>query len=159
MEVNGIADPANIVAGQILIIPLERVITAGPSPTPTPPPAWPAPNPLVPADGQTFGAGQPVSLQWTAVGTLRPDEFYWVTVEDVTCNCARVTEQAVSETKWIVPAEFRHTDNTIHVYRWTVTTVHQKSIDAGGKAQYDSAGATSPIRDFIWMGGSGTATP
>ena len=159
MDANGISDPANITAGQILIIPLEKVVTAGPSPTPTPPPPWPAPNLLVPADGESFNAGQVVSLQWTSVGTLRTDEFYFVSVEDVTCNCARVTEQAVTETKWIVPADFRHTDNTIHVYRWTVTTVHQKSTDSGGKAEYESAGATSPFRDFIWMGGSGTATP
>jgi hypothetical protein len=158
MEVNGITDQNNITAGQILIIPLERVVTAGPSPTATQPPPWPAPNQLVPADGQAFDASQPVTLQWTAVGTLRADELYFVSLEDVTCNCARVYEQAVVETKLIVPATFRHTDNSIHVYRWTVTTVRQRPGAAGSNPEYDSAGFTSPIRDFIWMGG-GTPAP
>jgi LysM repeat protein len=86
MEVNGISDPGAITAGQVLIIPLERVVTAGPSPTPTSPPPWPAPNQLLPADGQSFNAGDIVTLQWTAVGTLRTDEYYIVDVEDITCN-------------------------------------------------------------------------
>jgi hypothetical protein len=159
MEVNGITDSANITVGQILIIPLERVVTAGPSPTPTPPPPWPAPNQLLPADGQAFEASQPVTLQWTAVGTLRVDEQYFVSLEDVTCNCARVYEQPVTETKLIVPATFRHTDDTIHVYRWTVTTVRLRAGSNAANPEFDSAGATSPIRDFIWMGGSGTPAP
>jgi hypothetical protein len=142
----------------VLVIPLERVITPGPSPTPTPPAPWPAPNPLLPADGQTFNAGDTVTLQWTSVGTLRTAESYDVSVEDVTCNCARVYRLATTETKLIVPATFRHGDNTIHVYRWTVTTVHQKNAD-NAQPQYESAGATSPIRDFTWVGGNATPAP
>ena len=158
MDVNGISDPAAITAGQVLIIPLERVVTPGPSPTPTPPPPWPAPNQLLPADGQTFNAGDVVTVQWTAVGTLRTNEYYIVNVEDVTCNCARVLRQATTETKLIVPGTFRHTDNSLHVYRWTVTTGHLRAGDTA-LPQYDSAGASSPIRDFVWMGGSITPTP
>jgi LysM repeat protein len=161
MDVNGLTDPGSITAGQVLIIPLERVITPGPSPTATLPPPWPAPNQLVPADGQSFNASDVVTLQWTAVGTLRADEFYIVNVEDVTCNCARTYRQATTETKLIVPATFRHTDATLHVYRWTVTTGHLRAGDTA-LPQYDSAGASSPIRDFIWMGGAApaaTATP
>ncbi len=157
MDVNGITDPASITVGQVLIIPLERVITPGPSPTPTSPPPWPAPNQLVPADGQTFNAGDTVSLQWTAVGTLREGEAYLVSIEDVTCNCARFYRQTTTETKLIVPTSFRQTDASLHVYRWTVTTARQRPGDTA--QQYDSVGATSPIRDFIWMGGNISPTP
>jgi LysM repeat protein len=153
MEVNGITDPTSIREGDVLIIPLERVITPGPSPTPTPPPPWPAPNPLQPADGQAFQAADVVTLQWTSVGSLRPDEFYYVTLEDVTCNCARFYRQPVTDTKLIVPSDFRHTDGSLRVYRWTVTTVRQTSA-AGAPFEFDPAGATSPNRVFVWMGGS-----
>jgi LysM repeat protein len=158
MDVNGISDPASIRTGQVLIIPLERAVTPGPTPTATSPPPWPAPNQLLPADGQSFNPGDTVTLQWTAVGTLRASEFYYVTVEDVTCNCARFYRQAATETKLIVPGSFRQTDTTLHVYRWTVTTVHQTSAD-NAQPQYEPSGVTSPIRDFIWMGGIVTPTP
>ncbi len=158
MSVNGISDPNAITAGQVLVIPVDLAVTAGPSPTPTAPPPWPAPNLLVPADGQTYNPGDGVTLQWTAVGTLRSNEYYIVNVEDVTCNCARIFRQATTETKVIVPGAFHHTDNTLHVYRWTVTTGRLRAGDTA-LPQYDSAGATSPIRDFVWMGGAVTPTP
>jgi LysM repeat protein len=154
IEVNGLPN-ANIQAGQVLIIPVERAVTPGPSPTPTPPEPWPAPNPLVPADGQAFNANDAsVTLQWTSVGTLRPNEYYYVVVEDVTCNCARFLRQATTETRYIVPASFRPTDSQVHVYRWTVTTVRLRS-SGGAVPEYDSAGATGPIRDFTWVAGGG----
>jgi LysM repeat protein len=156
MEVNGITDPTSIREGQVLIIPLERVVTPGPTPTPTPPPAWPAPNQLLPADGQSFAAGETITLQWTSVGNLRPDEFYYVVLEDVTCNCARFYRQPTTDTKLIVPATFQHTDSSLHIYRWTVTTVRQRA-GSSAQADFQPAGATSPIRDFIWIGGSAPA--
>jgi hypothetical protein len=153
MEVNGIARPEDIQPGDVLIIPVERMITPGPSPTPTPPPPWPAPNALQPSDGQTFNASDVVTLQWASVGALRADEFYFVVLEDVTCNCARFYRQQTTDTKLIVPSDFRHTDAGLRVYRWTVTTVRQTS---GPNAPFESepAGATSTNRVFVWMGGS-----
>ena len=151
MEVNGITDPQSIRPDQVLIIPLERRVTPGPTPTATPPPPWPAPNQLLPADGQTFAAGDTITLQWTSVGTLRPDEFYYVEVEDVTCNCAAFQRQPTTETKWILPAEFQPTDGSVHVYRWTVTTVRQRP-DTAAAPVYDPAGTTSPHRVFTWTG-------
>jgi LysM repeat protein len=158
MEVNGITDATTIREGQVLIIPLERVVTPGPTPTATPPAPWPAPNQLLPADGQIFAAGEGVTLQWTSVGPLRPAEFYFVIIEDVTCNCARFYRQPTTDTKLIVPLTFRHTDTSIHIYRWTVTTVRQKP-DGGAQAEFEPAGATSPIRDFVWIGGPTTPAP
>jgi LysM repeat protein len=158
MEVNGIANPNDIQEGQVLIIPTERIVTPGPTPTATPPPPWPAPNQLLPADGAAFAGGEVVTLQWTSVGTLRADESYFVTVEDVTCNCARFYRQPTTETKLIVPASFKHTDDALHVYRWTVTTVRQRS-STGGQPEFDPAGASSAIRDFVWMGGAAATAP
>jgi len=153
MEVNGITDAASIRAGDVLIIPVERIITPGPSPTPTPFPPWPAPNQLLPADGQAFNADSVVTLQWTSVGALRPDEFYYVVIEDVTCNCARFYQQPTTDTKLIVPSTFRQTEAAIHVYRWTVTTVRQKP-NTNVQPEFDPAGATSTIHDFVWQGGT-----
>jgi LysM repeat protein len=153
MEVNGITDPASIFADQVLIIPLERRVTPGPTPTATPPPPWPAPNQLLPADGETFPAGAVVTLQWTSVGTLRPNEYYYVEVEDVTCNCAAFRQWQTTETKWIVPDDFRPTDGSAHIYRWTVTTVRQRP-DTEAAPVYDPAGTTSPHRVFSWVGGA-----
>ncbi len=153
MEVNGIDDPASIREDQVLIIPVDRIVTPGPSPTPTPFPPWPAPNQLLPTDGQAFNAGDVVTLQWTSVGALRTDEFYQVVIEDVSCNCARFYRQPTTDTKLIVPSTFRHTDATIHVYRWTVTTVRQRP-NTSVQPEFDPAGATSTIHDFVWAGGA-----
>jgi LysM repeat protein len=153
MEVNGITDPTSIRPDQVLIIPLERRVTPGPTPTATPPPPWPAPNQLLPADGQTFAAGDTITLQWTSVGTLRTDEFYHVELEDVTCNCAAFRREATTDTKWIVPADFRPTDGTVHIFRWTVTTVRQRPGTEAAPV-FDPAGATSPQRVFTWTGGT-----
>jgi LysM repeat protein len=153
MEVNGITDALSIRPDQVLIIPLERRITPGPTPTATPPPPWPAPNQLLPADGQTFSAAEVVTLQWTSVGTLRPGEYYYVEVEDVTCNCAAFRRWPTTETKWIVPDDFRPADGKVHIYRWTVTTVRQRP-DTDAAPVYDPAGTTSPHRVFSWTGGA-----
>ncbi len=152
MEVNGIGDATSIRPGDVLIIPVERIITPGPSPTPTPNPPWPAPNQLLPTDGQAFDAAGVVTLQWTSVGALRPDEFYYVVIEDVTCNCARFYKLPTTDTKLIVPSTFRHTEAAIHVYRWTVTTVRQRP-NTNVNPEFDPAGATSTIHDFVWQGG------
>jgi LysM repeat protein len=153
MEVNGITDAQSIRPDQVLIIPLERRVTPGPTPTATPPPPWPAPNQLLPADGHVFAAAEAVTLQWTSVGTLRPDEYYYVEVEDVTCNCAAFRRQATIETKWILPDDFRPTDGSIHIYRWTITTVRQRP-ETEAAPVYDPAGTTSPHRVFSWTGGT-----
>ena len=153
MEVNGISDATKIRPGDVLIIPTERIVTPGPTPTATPLPPWPAPNQLLPTDGGTFNAGDIVTLQWTSVGTLREGEFYYVVIEDVTCNCARFYQAPTADTKLIVPATFRHTDNAIHVYRWTVTTVRQRP-NTSVQPEFDPAGATSTIHDFVWAGGT-----
>jgi LysM repeat protein len=151
MEANGITDCTTLREGQVLRIPIEKAIPVGPTPTPSPPPPYPAPSLLQPQDGVAIPASETVTLQWVAVGELRPGEFYYVTVEDVSCNCARVQSWPVVENKFIVPLEFRPTDAAPHLYYWKVGTVRQRP-GTDGQAVYDPAGATSPTRGFIWYG-------
>ena len=157
----------NVFEGQDLKIPLcERKATAGPTPTATPPPLYAAPNLLLPADGAAFSlANDVVTLQWASVGSLRANEMYAVTIDDVTDGTGRKLVDYVSDTKYIVPATFRPTDNNPHILRWWVLPVRQKGSTSDGKPNWEPAGTPSPQRVFSWIGvGTGgstgpTATP
>ncbi|MBE0688067.1 MAG: LysM peptidoglycan-binding domain-containing protein [Anaerolineaceae bacterium] len=138
--------------GQPLTIPLcERLPTAGPTPTATNPPPYQAPSLLLPADGAPFtAANDTIALQWSSVGTLRSDEYYAVTVEDVTEGEGRRLVDYVTDTKFIVPASFRPSSSVPHVLRWTVLVVRQTGSSADGQAIYQPAGNVSNPRTFIW---------
>ncbi len=153
--------PSDVVyEGMNLNIPLcERLPTAGPTPTPTNPPPYAAPNLLLPSDGAIFtAANDSVTLQWASVGTLRQNEAYAVSVEDVTEGKGRRLTEYVTDTKFIVPASFRPTDNTPHVLRWFIVPVRQIGTSADGKPIYDTAGAASTSRTFVWWS-TGAAAP
>ncbi|NOY99223.1 MAG: LysM peptidoglycan-binding domain-containing protein [Chloroflexi bacterium] len=147
--------------GMRLVIPLcERAATPGPSPTPTIPPPYPAPNLLLPADGASFTlAHDTVTLQWASIGTLRDNEVYQVTVEDVTEGEGRKITEYVTDTKFIVPVSFRPKDSLPHVMRWGVTTVRQAGTDEQGEPIWASAGAPSLQRVFSWTGAAPESTP
>jgi LysM repeat protein len=155
---NGLKADCTIRPGQILVVPFPAPV--GPTPTPTVPPPYPAPKLLLPADGQQFVAPEDktVTLQWASVGELQPNEAYSVVVEDVTCRCARFYKQTVTETKLIVPEDYRPTEAAPHLFRWSVTTVRQENPGAAGQPVYDPAGATSADSDFIWAGAAAAAT-
>ncbi len=158
VQVNGLADASSIRADQVLVIPVERAVTPGPTPSATAPPPYPAPQQLNPRDGEVFLGAETVTLQWAAVSQLRPGEFFQVTVEDVTANAARLLQDEVTDTKFIIPATFQPADGTPHVYRWSVTTVRQRPGTAAGAAPaFDSAGVSSPQRSFVWSGPGGAA--
>jgi LysM repeat protein len=150
---NGLASDT-VFIGTTIIIPLcERFATPGPTPTATLPPPYPAPNLLLPADGAAFTlANDVVTLQWASIGTLRDNERYQVTIVDVTSGQGlRITEY-VTDTKFIVPTNFRPNDNLAHVIRWWVTTVRQNGVDDQSQPIYESAGAMSEARVFSWVG-------
>jgi len=161
-EYNGLSTD-NVFLGQTLLIPLcERAATPGPTPTPTTPPPYSAPNLLLPADGGAFTlANDVVTLQWSSIGTLRDNEYYRVTVEDITEGQARRLTDYVTDTKYIVPTTFRPKDNVAHVFRWWVSTVRQSGTDEQGEPIYTSAGAESQEWVFTWVGSApqGTAEP
>lgn len=159
-EYNGLASDA-VFLGETLIIPLcARAATPGPSPTPTIPPPYPAPNLLLPADGAAFTlAHDVVTLQWASIGTLRDNEAYQVIVEDVTADQGRRLVAYVTDTKYIVPTSFRPKDNVAHVMRWWVAPVRQVGTDDSGQPIWDSAGAVSDKRVFTWVGVAVQGTP
>ena len=147
--------------GQKLTIPLcKKAATPGPTPTPTLPPPYGPPNLLLPADGASFtSAGDTITLQWAAVGTLRTDEAYAVTIEDVTDGQGRRVVEYLTDTKFIVPASLYPNENKAHVFRWTVITVRQTGTDDSGSPIYEAAGASSAARVFAWVGGGSPASP
>ncbi len=148
-----------VFSGQPLTIPLcERAPTPGPSPTPTPPPPYAAPNLLLPSDGAVFSASENnISLQWATVGALNPNESYLVAVVDVTSGDNVRVVDYVSDTSYQVPRSLRPTDGTVHIFRWTVSTVRQTGTDESGNPVYEPAGATSNPRVFSWSGGAALA--
>ena len=147
--------------GQSLLIPLcMRAATPGPSPTPTTPPPYAAPNLLLPVDGAPFTlANDTVTLQWASVGTLRENESYQVTVEDVTSGIGRKLVEYVADTKFIVPVTFRPQDNLPHVMRWSVVSVRQTGTDDQGNPIWSTAGTASTPRIFTWTGAGQVPTP
>jgi len=150
-----------VLIGQTLLIPLcERFATPGPTSTATLPPPYQAPNLLLPVDGAAFTlANDVVTLQWASIGTLREDERYQVTIEDVTEGQGRRRTEYVTDTKFIVPTTFRPNDDLAHIIRWWVTTVRQNGVDDQGQPIYVSAGAVSEKRDFSWVGVAVEDTP
>ena len=158
---NGMSGP-NIFSGQVLIIPLcARQPTAGPSPTATLPPPYPAPNLLLPQDGAAFTlASDTISLQWASVGVLRENEVYKVSVEDVTEGSGnRLVVEYVSDTKFIVSAAIRPGEAVPHVIRWWVQVVRKTGTSSTGQPQYETAGVSSLRRVFTWSGAAPPSTP
>jgi len=159
-EFNGMVSNT-VYMGMNLVIPLcERAATPGPTPTPTAPPPYPAPNLLLPADGSYFTLEDDVViLQWAAVGTLRENESYAVTVEDITEGQGRKLVDYVEDTKFIIPASFRAVTSDPHIYRWWVMAVRQIGTDENGESIWDTAGAASVMRVFTWTGEAQIVTP
>ena len=162
---NGLSND-QVFFGNTIEIPLcMRAPTAGPTPTPTIPPPYPAPNLLLPADGAQFTvSNDSVVLQWASIGTLRDNEAYQVTVLDVTdlnvtTGSSRKKIEYVRDTKYIVPVSFRPQDSSAHTLRWWVTIVRQTGYDEKGNPIWASAGAISVWRDFTWSGAGIVLTP
>jgi LysM repeat protein len=154
---NGLASN-NIFSGQILTIPLcERLPTAGPTPTATNPPPYAPANLLLPADGAGFtGANDSITLQWAAIGGMRENESYAVTIEDLTEGQGKKLVDYTADTNYTVPSSFRPAENAPHVIRWWVQPVRQSGTTESGDAIWVPAGTASMPRVFSWSGiGSG----
>ena len=155
----------NVWVGEYLSLPLcERLPTEGPTPTPTAPPPYPAANLLLPNDGVVYSnITDTISLQWSSVGTLRENEAYMVTIEDVSSEGTKRNVQYVTDTKVNVPVSLRPLDNTSHIFRWWVIAVRQTGSNTDGTPIYVTNGATSLMRVFGWAGTNGgtsaTAVP
>jgi LysM repeat protein len=149
-DYNGL--PGDIIfPGQKLIIPLcER--GPKPTPTPTPIPPYPAPNLLLPTDGASFlNQNDIITLQWAAVGELRPNEAYAVTLIDATDSSKGKFVAYVTDTKYIIPEELRPTDGKLHIFRWSVLPVRQTGTNKDtNEPVWEPAGSVSAERVFAW---------
>ncbi len=143
--------------GDNIVVPLcERLPTAGPSPTPTDPPPYPAPNLLLPNSGTAFtSTADSVTLQWAAVADLRPNELYRVTIQDLTSDVERILVEYVRDTKFIIPVTFRPYDTTCHIIQWTVAVARQTNPGDPNPIYIEAGNAAQP-RVFSWVG-TGTA--
>lgn len=141
--------------GETLTIPLcMREFVGASTVTPSPAPPYPAPELLLPRNGEAFSLdNDTVTLQWASVGTLRENEFYLVTVVDITAGQNVELTEAVKDTKFIVPTSFRPTDTQPHIYTWSVAPVAQVGVDEDGNPQYRDGGARSESNYFSWIGG------
>jgi LysM repeat protein len=151
-----------VFVGMKLKIPLcEREPTPGPSPTPTTPPPYPAPNLLTPRDGTIFGLGDnEIALQWSGIASLRENEEYQVTIEDISSGTGEKTVLYGKDTRVLVPVELKPTDGSIHIFSWRVTVVRKTGTTDDGNPVYVPAGAVSDRRVFAWGGtGSAASTP
>lgn len=148
----------NVYLGRPLIIPLcMRAATPGPSPTPTLPPPYSAPSLLLPSNGAFFTlADVSVTLQWAAIATLRENERYQITVQDLTAEyltgLSRQLIDYVTDTKYIIPVSFRPQDDAPHVLLWWVVVVRQTGTDDVGNPVWTAAGSASIARVFSWSG-------
>lgn len=157
-DYNGMVNDT-VFEGQPLQIPLcLREPTAGPTPTPTELPPYPGPNLLLPADGATFNAQtDTITLQWAAVGELKPDEAYAVTIIDLTSEDKEMITEFVTDTSFIVPDSFIPEDDTPHIFRWSVYIARQIGTDQeNGEGEeevtnWESAGNLSQSRVFGWF--------
>jgi LysM repeat protein len=141
--------------GQIIILPLCEVtfIWGAGTVTPSPAPPYPAPELLLPLDGQAFTlADDTVTLQWSSVGTLRQNEAYQVIVIDVTEGQNKKLVDEVTDTKYIIPESMRPGESKPHVFRWYVVPVAQISVDEEGNPVWVPGGATSATWAFTWSG-------
>lgn len=152
-DFNGLSTDSVFVEQKLSIPLCMRAATPGPSPTPTTPPPYQAPNLLLPADGAPFTqANDSITLQWASIGSLRENESYQVTIEDVTSGTGRKLVSYVTDTKFIIPVTFRPQDSISHVIRWKVEAVRQTGTDDQGNPIRTSAGAASTPRTFTWTG-------
>jgi LysM repeat protein len=146
--------------GLYIKIPLcERKPTAGPTPTPTPLPPYPAPNLLLPVDGAPFSlSNDAITLQWAAVAELKVNEYYAITVEDLTSAEKKMIVEYVTDTKFILPISFRPADTVPHIMRWWVSVVRQTN-EGTETPVYEQAGLLSEKRVFSWTAINLQSTP
>jgi len=163
-DYNGLVSDT-VFEGQRLVIPLcERLTVGGATPTATLPPPYPAPNLLLPRDGEPFTlANDTVSLQWASVGALREGEFYRINVVDVTEQMigsgSKMLIDFVTDTKYILPTEFRPSGTVPHVMRWWIEPVRLSGTSATGEPRYSPTGDGSVRRVFTWSGSADAPTP
>lgn len=135
---------------QSLLIPLSPntptpTPTPSPSPTPTQGPRYPAPDLLLPADGDLVSGVHEVLLNWTSVGVLEQDEWYLVTVEVV--GSAQITLSFWTKgTSWRLSSDYRLPGQVATEFAWQVQVFSGSPEEPGVPVS-----PPSPWRHFTWQ--------
>lgn len=163
-QVNGITNPDLLKQGQRLCIPLVTPgpppsPTFGPSPTPEEEPLHPAPQLLYPPAGEVPPGSQQVTLQWTVVGLLDPDEIYMVEVRNLSRPDARAVRGFVKITAWQLPETIYPTVGAIETFSWRVSVVREEREAGGENFRWERTGLPSSWQTFMWMGVARSLTP
>jgi len=150
-----------VFTGQFLSIPLcERTVVGIATVTPSPAPPYPAPELLLPSNGAAFTlANDVVTLQWSSVGSLRDNEFYQITIVDITAGDNSRVISVVRDTSFTVPESLRPRTIFPHIFEWRVGPVAQIGVDENGNPSYRSGGPVSVVRVFSWSGDVIEASP
>lgn len=134
--------------------------TAGPSPTPslTPPPA--GPSLLYPTDGMAIDTlDAPVVLQWTAIKSLDPNEWYMIEMSDADERDSLPRRGFTRDPFFRVPQDWRPAINEVRRMQWKVSIIQETGRRSDGGLIYTFGGNSSRPSYFLWQGAVPTPTP
>lgn len=122
-----------------------------PQPTPTPALTVPAPIPLEPEDGSSYGENSIFRILWQSYHVLGPDECFLLTVSYVRNQAEVELSMCVQETQWWVDDSLylQADQETGRAYHWWVTVV-RKEIDGEGNVNYVPLGPACDEQTFYW---------
>jgi hypothetical protein len=125
--------------------------TDTPTVTPTPAPTVEPPALVEPEDGSSKSEGDRFRLAWDISHTLKPDEFFELTVRWTEGGSPAASSYYVQETFWWVSDELylRADQETDRVYFWSVRLV-RKGVDAEGNEVYTPLSPSSEEWSFHW---------
>jgi hypothetical protein len=125
--------------------------TDTPTTTPTPLPTAEVPTLVEPVDGSPFGQTDIFRLAWTSSHTLKPDEFYELTVRWTEGGAPANSRWYLQQTFWFVDDALylRADQETDRIYFWSVRLVRE-GIDAEGNDIYDPLSSPSEEWSFYW---------
>ncbi|NLF66699.1 MAG: LysM peptidoglycan-binding domain-containing protein [Chloroflexi bacterium] len=163
LAVNRLTEQSIVQPGDTICIP--NVIhgdllppTPGPSPTPGPTEIPRGPRPLYPPSGSLVESGAPV-LQWVAIKDLEPDEWYMVTMTDISEPGLHPQRGFTRQTSFQVPTSWRPPVDAVRDMEWNVTIVRVTGQRADGSLIYTFGGRSGDTALLSWLGAVPTPTP
>ena len=125
--------------------------TDTPTVTPTPAPTVAPPTLMEPVDGSPFGQNDIFRLAWGSGHTLKPDEFFELTVRWTEGGAPASSPYYLQQTFWFVDdgLYLRADQETDRVYYWSVRLV-RKGTDSEGNEVYVALSSSSEEWSFFW---------
>jgi LysM repeat protein len=139
--------------GQNIWVPLcKRSAVGNSTVTPTVAPPYPAPKLLRPRNGEAYALDGEltINLQWSSVGELRDNEFYKVTIIDITSGSNNKIIEIVKETNFNIPITFAPSFGSTHTYQWSIIPIAQIGFSSTGENIFVDGGPSSDFGTFSW---------